>query len=154
MHLVDERGHQPLIVIDQAQHLPDIFLLDLSGFLSFAFDSRDLFTLWLVGLPSLTRRLRQLQHASLLTRVATEIRLDPLDRETFSLALEHGWKAAGATSKVISDQATEILYRSSRGVLRIASRLIRASLRIAQERGQNFLDEPIVQTALDELGAL
>lgn len=154
IHLVDERGHQPILVIDHAQHLPDIFLLDLSGFLSFAFDSRDLFTLWLVGLPSLSRRLRQLQHAALLTRVATEVRLEPLDRETFLLALAHGFKSAGASSKVISDQAAEILFRSCRGVLRIASRLLRASLRIALERGQTFLDESIVQTALDELGAV
>jgi hypothetical protein len=36
-------------------------------------------------------------------------------------------------------------------VLRLASRLIRASLRIAQERGQTFLDEAIVQAALDEM---
>ena len=44
-----------------------------------------------------------------------------------------------------------MLFRSSRGVLRLASRLVRASLRIAQERGQNFLDEAIVQAALEEL---
>jgi len=151
LNLVDERGNHPIVVIDEAQHLSDAFLLDLGGFLNFAFDSRDLFTLWLVGLPPLSRRLRMLQHAALLTRVATEVRLEPLDREAFGLALDHGFKSAGATSKVISDQAAEILFRSSRGVLRIASRLLRASLRIAQERSQTFLDEAIVQAALDEL---
>lgn len=151
VHLVDERGHHPIIVIDEAQHLSDPFLLDLGGFLNFAFDSRELFTLWLVGLTPLTRRLRQLQHAALLTRVATEVRLEPLDRETFSLALAHGLEAAGATSKIISDQAVEILFRSSRGVFRLASHLTRAALRIAKERDQSFLDEAVIQQALDEL---
>jgi len=58
VHLVDERGTSPLIILDEAQHLSDPFLIDLSGFLNFAFDSRDLLTLWLVGLPPLARLLR------------------------------------------------------------------------------------------------
>jgi type II secretory pathway predicted ATPase ExeA len=152
LHLVDERGTHPIVVIDEAQHLSDAFLMDLSGFLNFAFDSRDLFTLWLVGLPAIGRRLHQLQHAALLTRVASEVRLEPLDRETFLAALEHAFTAAGATTKLYSDQAAEMLFRSSRGVLRVAARLVRSALRLAQERAQNFIDEPIVQLALDELG--
>ena len=79
VHLVDERGTAPIVVIDEAQHLSDAFLLDLSGFLNFAFDSRDLLTLWLVGLPPLSRRLHMHQHAALATRIAVEVRLDPLE---------------------------------------------------------------------------
>jgi MSHA biogenesis protein MshM len=151
LHMVDERGTHPIVVIDEAQHLSDAFLFDLSGFLNFAFDSRDLFTLWLVGLPVLHRRLHQVQHAALQTRIATEVRLESLDRETFMAALDHGFKAAGATTKVVSDQAAEMLYRASRGTFRLAARLARAALRIAQERDQNFLDESMVQLALDEM---
>lgn len=152
LHMVDERGNHPVVVIDEAQHLSDSFLLDLSGFLNFAFDSRDLFTLWLVGLTPLNRRLRQLQHAALYTRVATEVRLEPLDRDTFICALEHAFKAAGATNKAYSDQAAEMLYRASRGTFRRAARLVRNSLRFAQEQGQSFLDESVVQCAIDEMG--
>lgn len=153
LHMVDERGTHPIVVIDEAQHLSDAFLADLSGFLNFAFDSRDLFTLWLVGLPHLSRRLHQVQHAALMTRVASEVRLEPLDRDTFLAALEHAFRIAGATTKAYSDQAAEMLFRSSRGVFRIAARLVRSALRLAQERGQSFLDEPVIQMALDEMGA-
>jgi len=58
IHLVDERAEQPLLILDEAHHLSDRFLADFSGFLNFAFDSRDLFTTWLVGLPELRARLR------------------------------------------------------------------------------------------------
>ena len=51
--------------------------------------SRDLLTLWLVGLPPLTRRLHMHQHAALATRIAAEIRLEPLDRDTFAAAVDH-----------------------------------------------------------------
>lgn len=153
LHMVDDSGNHPVVVIDEAQHLSDSFLLDLSGFLNFAFDSRDLFTLWLVGLTPLSRRLHQLQHAALRTRIATEVRLEPLDRDTFIAALDHGFKAAGATTtKIFSDQAAEMLYRASRGIFRRAARLVRSALRIAEEKGQTFLDEPVVQAAIDEVG--
>jgi type II secretory pathway predicted ATPase ExeA len=152
VHLVDERNTSPIVVIDEAQNLSDAFLLDLSGFLNFAFDSRDLLTLWLVGLPPLTRRLHMHQHAALATRIAAEVRLEPLDRDTFAAAVDHALKAAGATQKILADPALEILFRASRGVLRIAGKLLRAALRIAHARGQAFLDEATLQAALDETG--
>lgn len=152
VHMVDERGTVPLVILDEAQHLSDSFLLDLGGFLNFAFDSRDLLTLWLVGLPPLTRRLHMQHHAALRSRVAIELRLEPLDRDVFGAAIEHGLKAAGASQKVLADQAMEMLFRSSRGVLRVASKTLRTAIRLAADRGQAFLDEPTVQAALDELG--
>lgn len=153
VHMVDERGTAPVVVIDEAQHLSDAFLLDLSGFLNFAFDSRDLLTLWLVGLPPLARRLHMHQHAALKTRIAVEVRLEPLDRDVFAAAVDHAFKAAGATQKVLSDPAAEMLFRACRGVLRVAHKLLRVALRVAHERGQAFLDEPALQAAIDEVGA-
>jgi len=152
VHMVDERGTVPLLVLDEAQHLSDTFLTDLAGFLNFAFDSRDLLTLWLVGLPHLTRRLHMQQHAALRSRVAVEIRLEPLERDAFVAAVEHGLKAAGASQKVLADQAMEMLFRGSRGVLRVASKALRTGIRMAADRSQSFLDEPVIQAALDELG--
>jgi type II secretory pathway predicted ATPase ExeA len=69
-------------VLDEAQQLSDSFLKDLAGFLNFAFDSRDLMPLWLVGLPPLIKRLHQLQHDALRTRIAVELRLEALDRQS------------------------------------------------------------------------
>jgi type II secretory pathway predicted ATPase ExeA len=152
VHMVDERGTHPLVVLDEAQHLSDRFLLDLAGFLNFAFDSRDLLTLWLVGQPVLSRRLHMHQHTALRTRIAVELRLEPLDREAFVAAVEHGLKVAGASQKILADAAMEMLFRGSRGVLRTASKILRIAFRIAADRSQSFLDEPIVQAALDDLG--
>ncbi len=151
VHLVDERGVRPVVVMDEAQHLSDRFLLDLSGFLNFAFDSRDLFTLWLVGLPPLAARLRQQQHAALAMRVAAQIHLEPLSREAFAALVDHGLKAAGANNKLLSEPAVELLFRSSHGVPRVAARLLRAALRAADEREQPFVDERSMEAAIDEL---
>lgn len=150
-HLVDERNTSPILVLDEAQHLSDRFLSDLAGFLNFAFDSRDLLTLWLVGLPQLSRNLRMQQHAALYSRVVVQEHLEPLDRDSFSLLIEHGLGAVGATQKVLSDPALEMLFRASRGIPRLASKLLRAALYRADEAGQSFVDERVMDRALSEM---
>lgn len=151
VHLVDERGTTPVVVIDEAQHLSDRFLIDLSGFLNFAFDSRDLICLWLLGLPSLERTLQMHQHAPLLMRVSEKVHLEALDRETFTAAVEHGLRAAGASTKLLADPAMELLFRASRGVLRVGARILRAALLLAHERDQTFVDESVLEAACDQV---
>jgi len=153
VHMVDERSIVPVIVIDEAHRLSDSFLADLAGFLNFAFDSRDVMPLWLVGQPLLVKRLHQQQHDALRTRIAVEMRVEALDRHTFGAAIEHAFKAAGATQAVLSEPAVELLFRSSRGVLRVASKILRVALRMAHEKNQAFVDERIFEAAIAELGS-
>jgi Holliday junction resolvasome RuvABC ATP-dependent DNA helicase subunit len=46
----------------------------------------------------------------------------------------------------------EQLFRASRGIPRVASRLLRAALRLAHERDQNFVDDHIMEAAVDDAG--
>jgi len=153
VHMVDERHIAPLLIVDEAHLLSDKFLLDLSGFLNFAMDSRDLLTVWLVGLPVLSRTLKMQAHTALWSRVMAEVKLEPLGREAFGALIEHAFKSVGAKTKLLSDPAMELLYRASRGVLRLTSRLLRAALRVAHERNQDFLDEHVVEAAVSEVAA-
>jgi MSHA biogenesis protein MshM len=150
IHMVDERSTLPIVIIDEAQHLSDKFLMELSGFLNFAFDSRELLTLWLVGLPPLLGRLKFRTHAALTTRIAAEVRLEPLDRDVFFSMLGHSLRSVGATQKLMADPCLEQLYRASRGVPREAAKILRAALRRAHEREQNFIDEAAMELAVDE----
>jgi len=150
-HLVDVEGVIPILVIDEAQHLPDSFFLDLAGFLNRNFDRRELLTVWLVGLPSLAARLGMRQHAALASRLVSTNVMPPREREDFLAMVEHGLKTAGAKTKLLSDQALEILWRVSHGLPRHASRLLRTCLMLAHDRDQNFVDEHVMLDACDEL---
>lgn len=152
--LVDNRSITPIVVIDEAQHLSERFLLDLSGFLNFAFDSRDLFPLWLSGLPGLARTLRLQHHAALTTRIAAHVQFESLARESFAAAIEHALKVAGAQSRLLSDPALEMLFRATRGVPRNAARALRAALRKAHEHDQSFVDEHRMAEAIEEISLL
>ncbi len=151
VHMVDEQSIQPLIIIDEAQHLSDRFLTDLNGFLNFAMDSRNLLALWLVGQPGLLSVLRMKYHAALASRIVARVQLEPLlKREDFTAFLAHGLAAAGATSNIVSDSAAEMLFRVSRGVPRQAARLMREALMVAHEQNKTFIDDTILETVLDE----
>jgi type II secretory pathway predicted ATPase ExeA len=152
VHLVDERHTAPVVIVDEAQHLGDRFLVDLSGFLNFAFDSRDLLTLWLVGHPALRKTLASQEHAALATRIATQIHFEPVaDKDAFADAILGSLAAVGASQKILAEPALDLLFRQSRGFLRVAARLLRTALRIAHERDQSFVDESVMALAVEEL---
>jgi type II secretory pathway predicted ATPase ExeA len=151
VQLVDEQNTRPVIVVDEAQHLSDRFLCDLSGFLNFAFDSRNLIVFWLIGQPPLRKRLKMKQHAALASRVVARVHLEPLtDRQDFVAFLEAGLKAAGAQSNLVSEPAAELLFRASGGVTRVLARLLHEALYLADEKDQNFVDDTIVEAVLDD----
>jgi type II secretory pathway predicted ATPase ExeA len=151
-HLVDEQATLPVVVVDEAQHLSDRFLSDLSGFLNFAFDSRDLFPMWLVGTPTLTTHLSMQQHAALTMRVGVHVHLEPLVHADFVAMLAHGLTAVGAKDKLLNDPALEMLFRASHGIPRVASRLLRTALREAHQRDQSFVDDHVVEAAIEQMG--
>jgi type II secretory pathway predicted ATPase ExeA len=152
VHMRDEMHSAPVVVIDEAQHLSDRFLIDLSGFLNVAFDSRDVMTLWLVGLPALRRHLQMQLHAALAMRVAAQVHLEPFtDRDAFAAFITAALEAAGATEKILADPAMELLLRASRGLPRVASKLLRAALVRAHELDQSFVDEHLLEAAVDEI---
>jgi type II secretory pathway predicted ATPase ExeA len=152
IHMHDEQHSTPVVVIDEAQHLTDRFLIDLSGFLNVAFDSRDVVTLWLVGLPSLRRHLEMQQHAPLAMRISAQVHLEPFtDRAAFAQFVTQGLTAAGATEKIVADPAMELLHRASRGLPRTTSKLLRAALLLAHDRDQNFVDEHILEDVVDDV---
>jgi len=150
-HLVEEQHVLPVLILDEAQLLSDQFLVDLCGFLNFAFDRKTLLTVWLVGLPGLTARLRMQHHAPLSSRIACRVELEPLGREDFAALIDHAVKAAGSREKLLTDSAFEILWRATRGVPRAASRLLRAALREAHRKNQNVVDDHAMVAAIDEL---
>lgn len=152
VHMVDEQGILPVVVLDEAQHLSDRFLIDLSGFLNFAFDSRDLFPMWLVGMPALAVHLSMQQHAPLTMRVGVHVHLEPLGHTDFIAMVGHGLAAVGAKDKLLSDPALEMLFRVSHGVPRVASRLLRTALREAHRRDQSFVDDHVIEAAIEQMG--
>jgi len=150
--LVDGKQLLPLWILDEAQNLPPEFFRDFPSFLNFAFDSRDLISVWLVGHPHLAHLLERAPYAALNGRIQARVQLKPIiERERFAKLIDHGFKSAGCKHTLIADSGMEILRQASRGNPRQASRILRNALRLAVPRGLNHLPDDLLQQAIEEL---
>ncbi len=96
MELVDTKQILPLWIIDEAQNLPNDFFRDCPAFINFAFDSRDLMSVWLVGHPALAITLDRAPHAALAGRIQARVHLEPIiERERFKALIDHALQSAG-----------------------------------------------------------
>ncbi len=150
--LVDNRQVTPVWIIDEAQNLPAEFFRDFPAFLNFAFDSRDLLSVWLVGHPNLASMLERAPYAALASRIQARVALRPIiERERFAQLVIHGLKSAGCEHTLVSDTGMELLRQASKGLPRQASRLLCTAMRLAVPKGLNHLPDELLQQAIAEL---
>lgn len=152
LELVDGRQVTPVWIIDEAQNLPPEFFRDLPAFLNFAFDARDVMTIWLIGHPVLAQTLERAPYAALHSRIQVRVQLRPvIERERFAALIRHALKSAGCTHTLIADSGLEILRQASRGLPRQAGRILNNALRLAVPRGLNHLPDELLQLAIAEM---
>jgi MSHA biogenesis protein MshM len=150
--LVDTKQVTPLWIIDEAQNLPPEFFRDFPSFMNFAFDSRDLMSVWLVGHPALAHTLERAPYAALYSRIQVRVALKPVvERERFQLLIQHALKSAGCQHTLLADSGLEILRQASMGLPRQAGRILCTAMRLAVPKGLNHLPDDLVQQAIAEL---
>ncbi|MFP3558485.1 ATP-binding protein [Paraburkholderia sp. SIMBA_049] len=146
-------GKQLLVVwiIDEAQNLPIEFFRDFPSFLNFAFDSRNLLTVWLAAHPNLATTLERAPYAALYGRIQARVQLKPvIERERFAQLITHALKSAGCTHTLLADSGLELLRQASRGLPRQAGRIMRTAMQLAVPRGLNHLPDELLQQAIEE----
>jgi len=152
LDLADGKQVLPVWIIDEAQNLPPDFFRDFPAFLNFAFDSRDLMTVWLVGHPALTRTLDRAPYAALASRIQARVQLKPIiERERFTQLIEHALKQAGCTHTLLADSGMELLRQASQGLPRHAGRILKTAMQMAVPKGLNHLPDDLLQQSIEAL---
>jgi type II secretory pathway predicted ATPase ExeA len=152
LELADGRQITPVWIIDEAQNLPPEFFRDLPAFLNFAFDARDVMTIWLIGHPVLAQIIERAPYAALHSRIQVRVQVRPvLERERFAALICHALKSAGCAHTLITDSGLELLRQASRGLPRQAGRIINNAMRLAVPRGLNHLPDDLLQLAIAEM---
>jgi type II secretory pathway predicted ATPase ExeA len=150
--LADSKQVTPLWIIDEAQNLPPEFFRDFPAFLNFAFDSRDLISVWLVGHPSLAQTLERAPHAALYSRIQVRVQIKPVvERERFALLIQHALKSAGCQHTLLADSGMEVLRQASKGLPRLAGSILRTAMRLAVPKGLNHIPDELLHQAIEEL---
>ena len=152
LELADGKGVALLWIIDEAHNLPLEFFRDLPAFLNFAFDSRDLMAIWLLGHSRLAQTLARTPYAALASRIQVQLNLGPIaERERFNSLIEHAFRQAGAQHTLLSDSGLELLRQASQGLPRKAGSILKTSMQLAMAKGLNHLPDEIIQQAIEEL---
>lgn len=150
--LADSKQVTPVWIIDEAQNLPPEFFRDFPSFLNFAFDSRDLISVWLVGHPSLAQTLERAPYAALYSRIQVRVQIKPVvERERFALLIGHALKSAGCQHTLLADSGMEVLRQASKGLPRQAGRILRTAMRLAVPKGFNHIPDDLLHQAIAEL---
>jgi type II secretory pathway predicted ATPase ExeA len=151
--LADTKQLLPLWILDEAQNLPPEFFRDFPAFLNFAFDSRDLISVWLVGHPVLAQLLERAPYTALNGRIQARVQLKPvLERERFAKLIAHALASAGCKHTLLADSGLELLRQASQGIPRNAGTILRNAMRLAVPRKLNHLPDELLQQAIEELG--
>jgi len=151
LKLDQDNDQQVIIVIDDAHRLSSDFLNSLGAFMNFAFDSKEVLTVWLIGDRTLLGKLQMACHQHLLTRVRMHVHVDPLDHEAFRDWAVTCIKNAGCQRQLLTTTAMDAAFQFSRGVPRTAAKLLSLSLRLAHERDSDIIDEAVIEAATKEL---
>ncbi|MDA0788578.1 MAG: ATP-binding protein [Proteobacteria bacterium] len=152
LDLADTRQQQLVWIIDEAQNLPREFFQDFPSFLNFAFDTRDLMTVWLVGQPGLSQTLSRAPYAALDSRIQVRIRLPAIvEPERFASLIKHAFKEAGGQQQLLSDSGIDLLRQASQGNPRHAGVILKQAMCLAVPKALNHLPDNLLEQAIEEL---
>ena len=152
LDLYDGKNVLPVWILDESQNLPKEFFRDLPSFLNFSFDSRDIFTIWLVGHPLLSHLMERVPYAALAGRISARVSLKPImERERFAALVEHGFREAGCNIQLLSNSGIEMLRQASQGRIRPICKILENAMRIATLNGVSHLPDEILHAAITAL---
>jgi general secretion pathway protein A len=140
-----------IIVIDEAQNLPDESLEQLRLLSNFESDTQKLLQIVLVGQPELHARVEQSHLRQLLQRVTIMERLRPLPKDELSQYVHFRLSRAGRRNFRLSHGTLDLLWQYSGGVPRLINKALNRALLVAYAHQKKNIDRAILQESLDSL---
>jgi MSHA biogenesis protein MshM len=144
-------GRQVVLVIDEAQAMPEKSLEALRLISNFETETSKLVHIVLFGQPELdvlldSDRLRQLRQ-----RITFSYHLPPLDLEGTRNYINHRVSSAGFNGgQLFTERAIKLTYSSSKGVPRLINILCHKALLSAYGKGDREIDKPHIVSAIED----
>lgn len=143
-----ERIH-PVFLLDESHLLQQDTLDHLHILLNYAWDSRAMLSLILVGLPELRERLALRRNRSLYSRIHHRLEILALTPEDTTEYLRMRMTRAGVEREVFSSDATVLLHEATAGAMRDLDRLCTAALRETARRKRKLVERDVVARVIE-----
>lgn len=144
-----ERVH-PVFLLDEAHLLHQDVLEHLHILANYAWDSKPLLSLVLVGLPDLWGRLTLARNRSLWSRIHVRLSLGEAKPEDTAEYIEHRMKEAGTDKSIFSSDALALIHEATQGRLRDIDRLATLALKRAARRKLKLVDRELAGHVLED----
>ena len=141
-------GRRALIIIDEAQNLPDDGLEELRMLSNFQGDDRLLLQIFLVGQPELKKRLQQPGLAQLAQRIGAHFSIAPLAEEETAAYINYRLSKAGAQRKIFTSRALEKIHQASGGYPRTINLVCDAALVYGMADELEVIDAEVIEQVL------
>jgi type II secretory pathway predicted ATPase ExeA len=142
----------PVLLVDEAHLLHQDTLDHLHILLNYAWDSRALLSLILVGLPDLEDRLRLRRNRSLYSRLHHRLSIGPLTPEDTADYVRMRVGRVGGSKELYSPDAVALLHEAAAGGLRDVDRVATLALRLAARRKRKLVERDLVARVLQVEG--
>ncbi len=144
-------GKRVVLVIDEAQVLPDKSLEALRLLTNLETESDKLLQVILFAQPELDERLNQRHLRQLNQRIAFSYHLKPIGRDDLHFYLNHRLLVAGCTQGLMFDRkARALLYRASKGIPRVINILSHKALLASYGLGERFVSRKSMLRAIND----
>lgn len=150
-HLISlhQQGSRVVVLIDEAQALPDETLEAIRLFGNLETESSKLLQIVLFGQPELDARLAKPHLRQLRQRIGFSYCLRPLRFDETRAYLEHRLQVSGYRgAPLFASSAMRRLWRASRGIPRLINVLAQKCLMLAYGQGARQIDSRLVRLAI------
>lgn len=150
-HLISlhQQGSRVVVLIDEAQALPDETLEAIRLFGNLETESSKLLQIVLFGQPELDARLAKPHLRQLRQRIGFSYCLRPLRFDETRAYLEHRLLVSGYRgAPLFAGRAMRLLWRASRGIPRLINILAQKCLMLAYGQGVRQIDSRLVRLAI------
>ncbi|GFO61760.1 ATPase [Geomonas silvestris] len=145
-------GRIPVVVIDEAQLIPDRELFDeLRLLTNFQLDDRNLLSIVIMGQPELRGMLASPVYEPFRQRISLSFHLSPLSLEETLEYLDFRLIAAGGDPGLFTPDAVQCIYQLSGGVPRRINAVATNALLVGYGRDAALIDASIVTECAAEL---
>ncbi len=145
------QGKPILIVIDEAQDLPDDALEELRLLSNIETTTEKLLQIVLIGQPELIEKLERHKLRQLNQRISIKLELKPLNYDDTRQYLNWRLTKAGRGNIEFRDSAIKTIYKYSGGTPRLINLIASRSIMTAWLKGERDIKDNHVKTALESL---
>lgn len=140
-----------MVCLDEAQYLSSDILRDLKMLCNFCMDSKNCFSLLLLGQPVLKSLMMRQTNEALRQRISVSYSFSGLAPEEARDYIRNRMELSGATPHIFDESAITTAYASCNSSLRQLNLILTKALTIGAQNKKNNIDSDMILAAVDDI---